>query len=270
MLKSSRHSRGFPFSASSVNPSIKPESSTNIISTSLSSFSTPTVNIFIPTHLFSVIKSGTKSGLLFGYEQANGNLVHINITALLPADEEHLGQLIKRQKDIINKKEENDEVGPSDSDDPIPQHYRPKFTNSVAAKTSSSLLKKKTKIHFLGELVEVLSSDKENVNKERKKLTQRHDDQLSEFRRLWKHEEQHFKLMLNFDAALWPPSLTATTFDNRHPIPYQTLSLASIEQRLSDDHFRSIDVGQVTILYYDTSNFMSSQLLNRFNTEDER
>lgn len=263
MLKSSRHSR-FPFSTAVLTP--KPGIN-NVTSTFSSG---PSVNIFIPTHIFSVIGSGTRSGLLFGYEQKvpGKNLVHLNITALLPVNEGQLEELINNKKALLDK-----DLEQSYSDEQIPHsqqnlRYQPKSNFSVvpnknhtfSTSFSSPKKRKKKKIIFLGELVGVSAEGKND---------QKYCDQLFQLKQLWK--EQHFHLVLSFNDKFWPSFLNSTSFfGNCNPIPYASLKLVSIKQTLENEHFQSIEVGQVTMLYYDTGNFMSSQLLNRFNTEDER
>ncbi len=261
--------------------------------------SSPSVNIFIPTHLFSVISQGTTAGLLFGYRQQNqqnqqhqknnlkktsSSTFHYNITALMPHDEAHLAQLIAQRKADLKRK--SGETTSSSSDSESGEHPQMMHPTEDAPSQHSNASRQK-RILFLGELVDVsetgnikenLADDNSSNPTSSASLSKdaSYREQLETLKCLW----PQFQLTLNFDAAQWPKVLTEKTvisLDNRH-LPYSALRLSCLQLQGSNAFSspslgqadRRMDFRQVTLLYYDTRNFMSSQLLNRFTSEDQR
>lgn len=272
------------------------------------SSSATSVNIFIPTHLFSVIGQGTRAGLLFGYQQQqqqqqqrrpNGSknlgkslsssttTVHYNITALLPHDEAHLQQLIAQRRAVLEQEEKRRGIGNS-SDSEDSEHYQFQSSGSGTA-ASSHAPNQRNRILFLGELVDA-SAEGNTASAPVSTEARSYREQLETLKRLW----LHFQLVLSFDSAQWPKAVPlsaaskanseAVILDSDHLLPYSAIRLSSLQLR--DPSFKvslsSLDHGdrgtsimnreysQVTLLYYDTRNFMSSQLLNRFTSEDQR
>ncbi len=272
------------------------------------SSSATSVNIFIPTHLFSVIGQGTRAGLLFGYQQQqqqqqqrrpNGSknlgkslspsttTVHYNITALLPHDEAHLQQLIAQRRAVLEQEEKRRGIGnSSDSEDSELYQFQSSGSGTAASSHASN---QQNRILFLGELVDA-SAEGNTASAPVSTEARSYREQLETLKRLW----PHFQLVLSFDSAQWPKAVPlsaaskanseAVILDSDHLLPYSAIRLSSLQLR--DPSFKvslsSLDHGdrgtsimnreysQVTLLYYDTRNFMSSQLLNRFTSEDQR
>ena len=234
------------------------------MSTTSSTFS---INIFIPTFIFSAIYKGHRSGLLFGYhnhhygddDDSDGgddkSVVNFNITSLLPYESinqldqllNHLKQHNKHNKKSLNCKTcfSGHSSKVNDDDD--------NHNQDNSSKT----------IHFLGELYDDYDDD---LNNEKKYSNIHYHNEQVKIAQL--HQYNHkFQMILSCKNLSKIRSITTSkSFKKELEHHYSSIELISVHcfGRPIKDH------SKIMIIYYDTKNFMSSQLLNRFNVEDKR